>query len=268
LKGNIIVTHQSEESLEITTGVVCSNNCLKYCPQEIFIKNYGTHEDPFLSSKNFEKILSTISKSVTIIFSGFCEPFVNKETTGMIRYAHNSGYNVEIYTTLRGVSGQDVDELVKIPFQDFCLHLPDGRVLSFPLTEEYMKNVFKVLQGVSSARIMLMNDKFVSNNRENVARGVYKKLHRYGCCHKRVKPQFVVLPNGDTHLCCDDFKLEHKMGNLLQEDYSQMRQRLFKSGKYALCKTCSKDQPYHVFYLNRIASGVKDYLKSKRYKFD
>ena len=61
----------------------------------------------------------------------------------------------------------------------------------------------------------------------------------------------VLLPNGDVVLCCMDYSLKHKIGNLLEQDYYEM----FPSGGLAkligenmiprhssesLCKSCTR----------------------------
>jgi hypothetical protein len=254
-----------EEKLDITTGVVCSNNCAKYCPQEVFVQKYPADKVQLLSVADFKMILSTVPKNVIVSFSGFCEPFVNPAAIEMMQFANESGYSVELFTTLRGASIDDVNKLLTIPFHNLCLHLPDGQVLAFPLTQEYMLNVFKVIQGVRNALLMTMNDNFITNNRENVARGINLKPHRSGRCHKRVLPQFVVIPNGDVHLCCQDFGLEHRLGNLLTEDYALIRSRFFLSKKYNLCRFCTKDLPVHIDILRRIVLKFRDSRTNSRY---
>jgi hypothetical protein len=243
-----------EEIIEITTAIVCPNNCLEYCPKEVFMRNYAGDKTRQLAFPDFKKILFSLPKNVIVVFSGFCEPFTNKETIKMVKFAHESGYRLAMFTTLRGASEADIEELLTIPFYHFCLHLPDCKHLIIPLTNEYMLNLFKTVQGIRNAVFMSMNDNFKSDNRENVVRGLCQKPHRFGYCGKRVKPQFVVLPNGDVQLCCRDFGLRHKMGNLLTEDYSQIRRRFLNSGKPDLCRYCSRDIPYAKAALYKMAS--------------
>jgi len=251
-----------EERLEITTGVVCPNNCKEYCPKEVFIKNYAGDKSQLLSLSDFKRILSTVPRGVGIDFSGFCEPFVNTETVEMLRFAHNSGYKLAIFTTLRGASESDIDELIKIPFSSFYLHLPDGKHLSFPLTNEYLLNLFKVIQGIRNVKLVSMDDSFKSDNRENVVRGLNRKSHRFGYCRSWVKPDFVVLPNGNVQLCCMDFGLWHTVGNLLTEDYSQIRRRFIHSHKFELCGYCSRQLPYQVYALRRAYFETLYYLNA------
>ncbi len=242
--------------------MICPNFCREYCPQEVFIKNYPGDQSELLSLVDFKRIISGVPKSVIIDFSGFCEPFVNKETIEMVKFANNWGYRLSMFTTLRGASESDVHELIKIPFFQLCLHLPDGKFLSFPLTQEYMLNVFTVIKGVRNAVFMSMNDSFKSDNRENVVRGLYRKSHHFRYCWRWAKPDFVVLPNGDVHLCSRDFGLWHKVGNLLHENYSEIRERYLHSRNFELCRYCTECLPYQVIVLREIGLWVRDHLLS------
>ncbi len=65
-----------------------------------------------LTLADLETILSTVRKDVMIVFSGFSEPFGNRETTGMVQYANEAGYRLALFTTLNGAQ-YDVDELCR-----------------------------------------------------------------------------------------------------------------------------------------------------------
>jgi hypothetical protein len=243
------------EYLEITTKVGCPIGCLKYCPQDVLVKNYVSPER-VLNLKNFEKAVSTVPRSVEICFSGFCEPFANPDAVRMVEHAYARGHPVSVFTTLYNLSLGDVDALVKVPFEKFCLHLPDGKYAHIPVSPAYMLNVFTVLQNVRNVGFSCMNGLFASNQREDFVRGRNLKRHPIGYCYKRRYPEFVLMPNGDVQLCCMDFGLKHKVGNLLHEDYSAIRKRFLNgSKKYALCSYCNYDSGR--FLLKRIAYATR-----------
>src|SRR5262249_31759943 len=63
--------------------------------------------------------------------------------------------------------------------------------------------------------------------------------------------QNVCLPNGDVVLCCMDYSLKHKLGNLLEQDYYDMyagpglahllaKNMVPRSSRESLCKTCDR----------------------------
>ena len=63
--------------------------------------------------------------------------------------------------------------------------------------------------------------------------------------------QNVCLPNGDVVLCCMDYSLKHKVGNLLEQDYHEMfagpglarlvaENMMPRFSRDSLCKTCDR----------------------------
>ena len=117
--------------MEITTVIACKVLCT-FCPQELLIKeyssinkieniNYGSPE--IMTFEIFKTCLDKIPKSIPISFSGYAEPFLNSECAKMIVYAHDSGYKVQVYSTLVGLTLKDVDQFKHIPFILFQVHL-------------------------------------------------------------------------------------------------------------------------------------------------
>ena len=242
------------EYLEITTQIGCPVNCLKYCPQEVTVGKYSGKRR--LTITDWEIVLSHVPPALPIYFSGFCEPFANPNTIDFIKMAHNAGHPVGMYTTLYQASREAVERLVKYQFMTFCLHLPDGEAMKIPLSQDYQDNVFTVLQNVKNVHFSIMNDLFVSMNRENITRGssVKKKIFKF--CVKLNHPQLNLLPNGNVSLCCMDFGLSHTLGNLYTEDYLTIRKRFWSQRKkFELCKTC--------YYNNSPLKVMADYANNK-----
>jgi hypothetical protein len=252
-----LVDIYKDEFIEFTLSVGCPVQCKRYCPQEVFMKNYGKNAR-IMSFDVFKQILSHIPTNVTLSFAGFCEPFVNPDFIRMLEHAYYSGYKLLVFTTLYGAKPSDVERLLQLDYYDFCLHLRDGHVVSFPLTPEYEHNVFRVIEGIPNVRFVLMNELFQTNNRENVTRGNLPEHKRVGFCQKLATPQFVILPNGAVQLCCYDFGLKHIVGNLLKEDYAIIRARFkAKKGYYALCPYCSLMEPYKEVLYKKMTAGAK-----------
>lgn len=236
----------TKEYLEITTKIGCPVGCLRYCPQEITTGNYSDKQTT-LTLDDFKIALGHIPRKLPLVFSGFSDPFANKETINFIACADKTQHPIGIFTTLQQVSQTDLKELLKYKYFVFCLHLPDGHNAKIQVTEEYKNNVFTVLQNIPNVSFSIMNDTFVTDNRENVTRGLYsheRKWFRY--CHKWDNPAFVMLPNGDVCLCCMDFGLQHKLGNLFIENYQDIK-RNYHPG-YRLCRMCSRarSQPKYI----------------------
>ena len=145
-------------TLEITTNIPekgCPINCV-FCPQKVLQNAYKGER--MLSLDGFKKIIDKVPKDVTIIFSGFSEPWVNKFTTDMVLYAKEKGHSVAIFTTGIGMTKTDVDKLKDIryslgapnpligtnglPMQNggFILHLPDNEGYSkHSITKRYIE---------------------------------------------------------------------------------------------------------------------------------
>lgn len=247
----------SKEQMEFTLAVGCPVNCSRYCPQEVFVKKYGNNER-LMTFEAFKEILANLPNIVTVQFAGFCEPFVNPDFVRMAEYAQHNGYRLNVFTTLYGAKASDVERLLNLEYGIFCLHLRDGHIVNFPLTTEYKNNVFKIIEGLPNVTFSLMNKLFTSNNREKVTRGILPQPKRVGSCSKFVNPQFVVLPNGQVQLCCQDFGLQHTVGNLLKEDYADIKKR-FQTRKcsYRLCEYCDWCTPYTRYLYNQLAAKVK-----------
>jgi hypothetical protein len=233
-------TQRIDEKIEITTRIGCPIDCVKFCPQEVLVKRYIGERN--LTFKNFKLALASIPKNVLIEFSGFCEPFANPETIEMIEYAHCEGHQIALFTTLSNVDSNTVKRLIALPYKNICLHLPDGKIAKIPVTQDYMKNVFSVISGVPNIGFAVMNNLFQTNNRENIARQLATKQSPVGYCKKFKSPQFILLPNLDVQLCCMDFGLWHKLGNLHEESYNEVRNRFLKANKnFKLCSLCSQN---------------------------
>ncbi|MCW1309598.1 MAG: hypothetical protein QXP04_02800 [Candidatus Nanoarchaeia archaeon] len=261
--------------LEITTTGYCTNAC-KFCPQVAFQNAY--QGIPLLKFSDFRKVLDDhVPKDVRIIFSGFSEPFLNPWTVDMIKYAYERGYRVELFTTLVGLSENAVDEFKNVRFHNVCLHLPDNLGnTKIPYENENYKNVLvKFLTSTRVDGVSIMNENFVGNNRAGLINLKFKPLHKKGIlyCDKFRHPCPVMLPNCDVVLCCMDFGLKHKVGNLLEQNYEKivenikvLGRRLWKWDSEIICRECTWSSNPIISYTDRTARWVYRTLKLRRLK--
>jgi sulfatase maturation enzyme AslB (radical SAM superfamily) len=253
----------SSEYLEFTLAVGCPVNCQRYCPQEVLLQNYGKSKRQ-LSLEDFKKMLAQVPKHVAIDFSGFCEPCVNPEFADMAKYAYQEGYRIHVATTLQGASNKTVKDLLDLQYEGFVLHLPDGKNASFKLTEDYKNNVFCIMQGIPNLQYISMNDLFVSNDRENLCRGIFPKPHRLGICRKVSTPQFVIMPDGRVQTCDMDFKLQYTLGNLLEDNYAELVKRFrSKQPTFELCHYCKKYYPLQKYLVYNVANRLGYFQRGK-----
>lgn len=282
-------------ALEFTLMVGCPLKCT-FCPQDSLRGIYGTTNAKYMSLENFKKILAKVPSHVRIDFSGMAEPWANPDATEMLRHALESGFSVAVYTTLYGMSREDgvavVDMLKQhaAQIEVLCLHLPDrnGNMRGWRHGSEYeanlrafialgMSNVlpqFEVMTMDASGNIHkdlehlgIKLGSWVGHTRagnvleDSVGKQAMSETpehHGAVCCSfTPFYDQNVCLPNGDVVLCCMDYSLKHKVGNLLEEDYYAMFRgaglsRLIAENmdpnfsRESLCKTCDRATVYSV----------------------
>jgi len=237
-------------TLEITTVKSCPIACYKYCPQYLFQKRYG-NATPILSFSNFKKVLDHTPKNVRIDFSGFSEPFLNGEAPNMLLYAYRQGYPICVYSTLVGLTSRTVNPLLDLKYNEFVVHLPDSEgIAHINITPQYLDVLLSVKENIDNAIFMCMTPKthpkirhlfpqtfeFVDCLRAGNVKDSCPPYTANPTCIKLETPQFVMLPNCDIVLCCMDFGLQHRLGNLLTNTYSYLEQHIQKH--YELCHTC------------------------------
>ena len=248
--------------MEITTIIACKVQC-DFCPQELLIReyssankkeniNYGNPE--IMSFETFKICLDKIPKSIPIAFSGYAEPFLNPECTKMILYAHDSGYKVQVYSTLVGLTLKDVDQFKHIPFKIFHVHLPDKEMFAKIAVNKNYQDVLKKLvasnienltgmtMGTLHPKIkeildidMKANEMISRAGNVNIVKNKFEKKMGPLSCNRANHANLgdivnvnVLLPNGDVSLCCMDYGLQNILGNLVETDYDS----LFHSENY------------------------------------
>lgn len=261
----------------------CVNTC-KYCPQATFLHSYiqtgnMPYNDLMLSLKNYITMLDKLPKSC-ISIAGFSEPFKNKSCMDMIDYAGKQGHIVIIYTSLIGMTIADYDRLRKMyHVRGLTIHLPDkeGNTIT-KITDEYKEVLQYVVQRPMggwcsqdyslhgsavhpdiAGIINIPNPRFVIHDRAGTLKTDDPSVHKIhwesgkilcGNGFGQYPESGIVMPNGDAYLCCMDFNLKHKLGNLLDQSWdnlmlSDVRKRAKKSretGVEGICRRCCEAQ--------------------------
>jgi hypothetical protein len=217
-----------------------------------------------LTLDNFKAALLKVPKNVAIHFSGFAEPFLNPQCLDMIEHAHSEGHKIVLYSTLVGLKSNGVERLRRCN-PEVILHLPDklGNA-KIPITDEYKITLDSVLKTLHVTSFYVMDEKFISNERAGHCNDAPKRHVRgWFYCEKLSTSQFVMLPNCDVVLCCMDYGLKHRLGNLLEqswldvvksEAYQKVRANRFKMDGNVLCRSCVWASPTfrYKYYLKRI----------------
>jgi len=256
-------------SIDITTKIGCVNMC-DYCPQNKLLSAYKSREY-LLSFANFKECIDKIPKNVLIFFAGMSEPFQNKDCTKMIEYANKKGFRIKVFTTTIGMTKEDIPRLEKIPFATFEIHLPDDSNNTKIKVDKHYLEIIKLIKNskiqnltfllygkmhpqVKKVLNMEVEDlsRLIQNRASNLSSvPPTKKLKGRLICdtnNGQMLHDNVLLPNGDVVLCCMDYGLRHKLGNLLESSYEELFQtEYFKNMQKAmnskegeiLCRHCS-----------------------------
>jgi FkbM family methyltransferase len=262
-------------TLEITTSIPpkgCIVDCA-FCPQLTLIDIYKDIKTMTLD--NFKMIIDKLPKEIRITFSGFTEPWLNKNCTDMLLYAYEQGHPVSAFTTGIGMNIEDIDRIKHIPFNEgpnggFCLHLPDEeRIAKHPITKRYIEVLerFKEVQHeIKGFYLMSMGP--VMKHIQHIFPDAHtpEMWSRAGNLlgEAIIKPELdkikdrfkdkgfidelltcgcdealyhnVVLPNGDVSLCCMDYSLKQIIGNLYTQEYDDIVPK--PKSCFLLCQSC------------------------------
>jgi len=226
--------------LEVTTNVIgCTNKCA-CCPQHSLVSNY--HGTEYLDVDSFRTILKNLPTEIQVDFSGYSEPFLNPLCCHLIELASSFGYHIRLFTTLVGIKSQDLTRLSGTSIHYVRFHLPDEiqfryyeptwlkfydkfMELELPCDYGYMAlgDVSKSLQKQMTARGVSVIETTVLNSRGGLVAEVIPKTGNLYCTGQRWHYN-VLLPNGDVQLCCMDYGLKHKLGNLMTHSYHEIYQ--------------------------------------------
>lgn len=217
--------------IEITTKIGCKNMC-SYCPQSTFLKSYNDDKKVMIL-EDFKFYLSRInSRETKIHFSGFSESLLNDESVDMMIYAYNNGFSVILYTTLIGFNEDKCEKLKSsnIIFEQVRFHEFDGN--------GFNREVFNKNSEMFSNNIKSLDYKIVRVDNP-MSRGgtLFDPGVKYGKirCYENRYFNNVLLPNGDLYLCCSDWSLKHKIGNLNDDIYSSKN---FQEKRKEIIKMC------------------------------
>jgi Radical SAM superfamily/Iron-sulfur cluster-binding domain len=277
-------------TIEVTTMVGCPLAC-RFCPQDQLKSSYGKNEK-YLSLENFKLILAKVPDYVRVDFSGMSEPWANPSATKMLAHALQLGFNVGVYTTLYGMTPDDADQVVALltkhadQVEVVCLHLPDrtGNMRGFRHSAEYEAVLRKFVAlgdaGVLRRFEMMTMDAhgmpppqvlaivrgvpgWIGNTRAGNLESAEaleptpRHSSPVSCSFTPFYDHNVLLPNGDVVLCCMDYSVKHKVGNLIDGDYlsifasrgmSELRAANTAPGHdgRSICKSCSRATTYEL----------------------
>lgn len=219
------------KTLEITTKIGCTNRCV-YCPQDVLIKAYNGNV--FMSKDQFKKILEHTPKDVQIDFTGFCEPFLNPWASWMMRYSIEQGYRTVLITTLTGFNEKDAEIIDGLEFHQVMVHEFEGTAINMDIFNAKEKLLKESVITSYYERFKLGNS-YRWSRAGNLWDVKEKEVKECGWTSKEFYRN-VVLPNCDVYLCCMDYGLKHRLGNLWIQHYNELNREI--DMKSAICRKC------------------------------
>lgn len=238
--------------MEITTVIGCSINC-RYCPQSVLLKTYyakNIGRDRVMELESYKKCMDKLPQDVRIRFAGFSEPFLNPQCIQMIEYAADQGRKIDLYTTLKGLSKAGLRKLKNIHFRRVVLHTADADgYANIPVTQEYLDLLSEAIhiqkadgspfidwancQSTPHPKVLDIIGGQIRISAElydragNVEDSSDLKTVDYvsgtiECVLSKEMNRTILLPDGTVVLCCNDYGLEHPLGNLLTESYEDI----------------------------------------------
>lgn len=269
----------SMPTIDVTTVIGCKINC-RYCPQDLLIKSYykdNPKRDRVMSMDTFIACLNHLPEKCNMMFCGMAEPFLNPFCVDMIVKAYESGINIDLYTTMVGISSEDLEKIWEIPMGFVNVHVPDANgYASLPVSEEYFELLEKALnhrrkdgqpfvnmcnaQGEPHSRVKelckqryeistALHDRAGNLESDNLLHK--QNLHGILSCSQcgRSLDHNILLPDGTLLLCCMDYGMKHVLGNLREQTYEEIKSGIKMKNVFEgmqgneqidlLCRNCS-----------------------------
>lgn len=250
------------KTLEITSKIGCIHSC-RWCPQTKIIRAYGK-ENRFLTFEDFCEILEKLPLDVQIDFSGMSEPTLHPHWLTMVTEVILSGRKASLFTTLSGATSLGCMALEKLPLEHLVIHLPSDRKdealscdenllvkLSHLHFRNNAKNFWYSCDGIPPKEITdiigEIPESFEVDRAGNL--GSKEKEPHFGpiqCAGAgKALNNNVLLPDGRVLLCCNDYSMQHVLGNILTDSYeslederSKIRAELEGMMSDTLCRYC------------------------------
>lgn len=251
-----------KRTLEITTVGSCPLRC-SFCPQDKLRGSYngGT----VLRPNDFIEVLAKLPPDVEVHFSGFAEPFLHPHISFLLALAKDFGRTLHIYTTLFGFNRGHVNatyfglldpDVVRIHVPDKeALLIPDeGWIASHELFRQsgYFRATYMTMGEMTPQVRDYLDGLHITVERPDMlSRGGNlwepKKIEGPLVCSMDRWHSNVLLPNGDVYLCCMDYSLTTKLGNLFVDSYDLINEKAemwkIMGEPPAMCRQCEWARP-------------------------
>jgi radical SAM protein with 4Fe4S-binding SPASM domain len=240
--------------MEITTVIGCKVQCT-YCPQPLLVRNYvKVARQTRMSFELFKTCIDKIPDHVEIRFWGMTEPWLNPRCTDMLLYAWQQGHPIAVFSTLAGMTKGDFDRIKHVPFTRFVVHLADAENRTrIPVTGQLLELLVYLTKffhesGRADRYAASCHGSLHPAVEQGIREHAFEGRHLFTQMIDRAgnldQPELphqvragalvcsraprlnhnVLVPNGDVLLCCQDYGMEHVIGNLATGDYESLLQ--------------------------------------------
>lgn len=245
--------------LEITTHIGCPMDCID-CPQALLRSRYKGRK--MMRFEDYKAAIDKVPAGTRIDFSGMCEPFVNPHCTDMILYAAGKGFPLALYTTLQSATVEDYERLKDVRYEVVTIHLPDKDGRShFKITDEYLECLKlwdcdnyschgqiddRVLPYLKQRNLILYMHDRGGNVECRPHFNIHPDQNLWCITSGKDMNHNVLLPDGTVLMCCMDYGMTGKFGNLFKRSYDEvlnsepactMRETLNKGE--SICRHCT-----------------------------
>ena len=218
--------------LDVSTLIGCPLNC-SYCPQSVLLSAYG-NEKRLMDLDDIKSILKNVDKSISLVFAGFGENFFNPHFVDILIYSFTEGYEISLWTTLHGFNGVKLNELKRsgISFKYCGFHQLVENKQFFDTLHSFHMNIpcekwdIHIIEQPLSRAGNLPHIKSKYDSKPIICNFKYNGINS-------INTHNLVLPNGDVVICCMDYGLKHKIGNLHTNNYDSSE---FNNKKEELAK--------------------------------
>ena len=241
----------------------CPINCF-YCPQEVHRSVYKGDRE--MSLESFKILLDKIPPHTVLSFSGVSEIWFNPQCLDMLEHAEFHGYRVDLSHTTIGLKSATIDRLAKLPnIRKHHIHIvPEGANKGKKYLV-YMEELFQKVDGIEWSdhgqpippevmeliekydiprKEKLLEDRAGNLDNDKISKSEYLEGKIY--CSWDLTAMPFVYPNGDVYLCCEDWSLDNKLGNLMKSSFPQIYsgkpyQLIHKArmdGTNVICRKC------------------------------
>lgn len=248
-------------SIELNLRVGCPIQCT-YCPQSTFL-NSDFGKSKVFDCKDLSKIIENASEGniIDVFFAGFSEPLSLSNFFDFCDVCENNNYvnKFVLFTTGFKLNKDKIIKLSKYKKIKVNFHVENENMINFdksfwnwiPLIGIYLPNalfleVGKEINLFKKTNVLL--DQFnlkhqfqkIINRAGNLEGMPYKQIEHAVFCEKMTdKKRPVILPDGTALACANDYGCEMKLGNLLEQKWSDLNFNLIES----LQKKCDSGLP-------------------------